>query len=717
MPAGVDLTGRPTTLRDVDLDRFFAPRRVAFVGASDTEGSQAALNLELFLAWAEPAGVELLPVNPRRDEVAGRRCYASLREVPGEIDVVIVMVPAAAAVDVLEEAAALGVRFAVLFPSGFAEASSDGADRQARIARLLAQGTMRVLGPNTGLGSFQDFSPGVAGRRIALITQSGHQGRPIYQAQQLGIGLSHWAPTGNEADLESADFVAYFADQPEVGVIAAYIEGFKDGRTLLLAADRAADRGVPIVVVKVGRTELGRSWATSHSGHLAGSDAVTSAAMRQAGIIRVDALDELLDVSALLARASRPTADGVAIYSISGGTGAHAADLAAAAGLQLPELSERTQAALHEHVAGDLRVSNPVDSGGMPSMDETAGRAIIRAILDDPAVGALVVPMPGAFSPLGEIMSRHLVEAARGTDKLVCVVWGSPVGDEPAYREVLLPSGLPVFRTLGNCLTALRAWQDHHAFLARRRSPFREVPTVRSSAAGRARELLQPGASSEHRSKQVLAAYGVPVSRDVLCTDPEQAVAAARSFGGPVVLKISSADIAHKSDLGLVRVGVEGDDQIRSVATELLAAAAEHAPAHELDGVLVCELVRGGTETILGVVRDELFGPVVVFGIGGVAVEVYGDVTFRVPPFDRDEAQRMIREVRGLALLTGARGRPPADLDALADAIMAVQRLALDLHDAVLELDINPLIAGPDGCTAVDALVVGAAVPPPRAPT
>ena len=702
----VDVTGRPLALRELDLDRLFAPRRIAFVGASDTEGSQAALNLRLLTGWADATGVEVVPVNPRRREVDGRRCYPSLHDVPGELDVVVVMVPAAAAVSVLEDAETVGAPFAVLFPAGFAEAGDDGADRQARVSRLLAEGRLHVLGPNTTLGAFQDFSPGVGGKRIALITQSGHQGRPIYQAQQLGVGLSHWAPTGNEVDLESADFAAYFAAQDDVGVVAAYIEGFADGRTLLLAADRAAEHGVPIVVVKVGRTELGRSWARSHSGHLAGSDAVTSAALRQAGIVRVDALDQLLDVSVLLARAGPPLADGIAIYSISGGTGAHAADLATAAGLSVPELSVATQARLHEHVSPFLRVSNPVDSGGMPSMDETAGRAIIDAILDDPAIGALVVPMPGSFSPLGEIMSRHLVEAAARTDKLVCVVWGSPVGDEPAYRDVRLPSGIPVFRTVPNCVTALRAWVDHHAFLARRRSPFVDAPREPSPAAAVARPLLRPGTMSEHASKSVLSAYGVRVTRDVLCTDAEAAVAAARQLGGRVVLKISSPAIAHKSDLGLVRVGVAGDDQVRSVATELLGTAAEHASPDEIEGVLVCEQVEGGTETILGVVRDELFGPVVVFGLGGVAVEVYGDVTFRVPPFDRDEAHRMVREVRGLPLLTGARGRPAADLEALVDAIMAVQRLAVDLHDEVVELDVNPLVAGPDGCVAVDALVV-----------
>ena len=702
----VDVTGRPTELREVDLDRFFFPKTVAVIGASDSEGSASAMNYRMLRTWLDPRGVEVFPVNPNRDTVGGEPAYRSLADVPGDVDVAIILVGAAAAEAALDDIIAKKASFAVLFGAGFAESGSEGAQRQERIAAKVAASDVRLLGPNTTLNAFQPFED-LPGKAIALITQSGHQGRPIYQAQEIGIRVSHWAPTGNEADLESADFIRYFVESDDVGVVAAYIEGFKDGRTLLLAADQAAQRGVPLVVVKVGRTEVGRSWAQSHSGHLAGSDAVMSAVFRQFGVIRVDALDELLDTSVLLARAAPPVADGVAIYSISGGTGAHVSDLATAAGLHLPALQQQTQDRLHEWIAPFLRVSNPVDSGGHPTGD-WRGPLILEAILNDPGVGVLIVPIAGAFSPISEAFARDIVAASEETDKPICVVWGSPVGTEEAYRDILLPSRVPVFRSVGNCLSAVKAYFDHHAFTADYRSAFAKPVTRRASGAQAAATLLSPGgALSEHSSKQILAAYGIPTTRDTLCSSAAEAVRAAESLGYPVVMKVSSPAATHKSDLGLVRVGVRSAREVRATYAELSDIAASALPAGAIEGVLVSEMVPGGVETILGVTRDDLFGPTILFGIGGVAVEVYRDVTFRVPPFSKEEAHRMVREVTGLPLLQGARGAPRADINAIVTTIMKLQRLAVDLSDDLVELDINPLVALPKGVVALDALAVG----------
>ena len=702
----VDVMGRPTRLRRVDLDRFFAPQTVAVIGASDSSGSASAMNYRMLRSWLDPRGVQVFPVNPNRSEVGGEPAYRSILDVPGDVDVAIILVGADAAEAALDDVIAKKAPFAVLFGAGFAESGAQGAARQERVAAKVAASEVSLLGPNTTLNAFQPFDD-LPGKAIALITQSGHQGRPIYQAQEIGIRVSHWAPTGNEADLESADFIRYFADQDDVGVVAAYIEGFADGRTLLLAADHAAQRGVPVVMVKVGRTQVGRSWAQSHSGHLAGSDAVLSAVFRQAGITRVDTLDQLLDTSVLLSRAAPPQADGVAIYSISGGTGAHVSDLAMAMGLHLPELSQATQDALHSWIAPFLRVSNPVDSGGHPTGD-WRGPKILQAILDDPAIGVLVVPIAGAFSPISEAFARDLVAASEATDKPICVVWGSPVGTEEAYRDILLPSQVPVFRSVGNCLAAVQAYFDHHRFQARHTSPFAKPVTRRLPAAKRGSALLAGGgALAEHDAKELLAAYGIPTTDDVLCASAAQAVRAAERIGYPVVMKVSSAAATHKSDLGLVEVGVPNARGVRATYAQLLERAEAVLPAGAIDGVLVCQLVTGGVETILGVTTDELFGPTVMFGIGGVAVEVYRDVTFRVPPFDKAEARRMISEVQGLPLLQGARGKPKCDLNALVATIMKLQRLAVDLAGELVELDINPLVALPKGVVALDALAVG----------
>jgi acyl-CoA synthetase (NDP forming) len=402
----------------------------------------------------------------------------------------------------------------------------------------------------------------------------------------------------------------------------------------------------------------------------------------------------------------------VCVYAISGGTGAHMADMVAAAGLRLPELTAATQAALHDDlIPSYLRVSNPVDCGGPPVAD-ARGRRILDAILADPNVDVLVVPITGAVAIFSEPFTRDLVDVAQTTDKPIFVVWGAPPGTDDTYYLRLLDGGLPVFRSFGNCVKALAAYLGYWSFARSYRSPFDDAPLEPLPAAAEARELLtragSDGTLSEHASKQLLATYAIRSSRDVLCGSADDAVRAAEEIGLPVVMKVSSPALTHKSDLGLVRVGVSSSDEVRAVYDELTRTALDHAAGADVDGVLVCEMVTGGVETVVGVSRDELFGPVVMVGLGGVFVEVLGDVTFRVPPFGREDAERMLRELRGFPLLAGARGAQPADVEALVDVIMQVQRLALDLAGEIRELDVNPLVVLPKGAGAValDALVV-----------
>ncbi|MFF9480764.1 acetate--CoA ligase family protein [Streptomyces sp. NPDC014733] len=703
--ADLDVSGRPLSAAVPDLDRFFRPASVAVVGASDSAGRPNTGITRQLIAWADRVGARLHPVNPGRRTVFGRDCHPTVADLPGPVDLAVLLV--ADPVPVIEQLPAAGVRFAVAFASGFAETGADGAAAQERLADAVRRSGVRLLGPNTNLNAFESFRDDLDGPAIALITQSGHQGRPVFALQELGIRLTHWAPTGNEADLETADFLSYFASRPEVGAIAAYVEGLKDGRSFLLAADHAARAGVPVVAVKVGRTETGARTAASHTGKLTGADGVVDAAMRQFGVIRVDGLDELQDTAALLARAREPLAEGVAVYSISGGTGAHFADLATAAGLRLPVLSDAKQAELHQWIPDYLNVANPIDNGGHPVGDER-GPKIIDAILDDPSVGVLICPITGPFPPMSDKLARDLVAAAERTDKLVCVVWGSPVGTEEAYRSTLLGSSrVATFRTFGNCVTAVRAYLGHHRFTAGYRSPFDDAPRTLSPSARKARALLRPGTQlSEHAAKQLLRAYGIRVPREQLVTSAAAAVRAASLVGYPVVMKASGPQLAHKSELGLVKVGLTSASQVRDAYRELTEIArCEGVP---LDGVLVCQMIERGVEMVVGVTRDSLFGPTVTVGLGGVLVEVLQDVAVGVPPFGEEQARAMLGELRGHALLEGVRGAPPADVDALVEVVLRVQRMALELDGGLAELDINPLVVLPrgQGAVALDALAV-----------
>lgn len=715
MDPPADSTGRALALRDLDLDLFFHPRTVAVIGASPTPGRANNSIWQKIRSWAEPTGATVIPVTPSHRDIDGEPCVASVLDIPGPVDLAVILV--ADAVGMFETVVHKEVPFAVIFGAGFAESGAEGEARQRRLEDLVASGPTHLLGPNTNLNAFEPFRADLGGPRLALITQSGHQGRPVYAAQDQGIAMSHWVPTGNESDLEFADFARWFADRPEIGVIAAYIEGFKDGRTMMLAADHAARAGVPIVCVKVGRTEAGRSMAKSHTGHLAGADRVVEGVFHQFGITRVDGLDELTDTAAMFARTqeARPVGRGVCIYAISGGTGAHMADLCSSAGLDLPALAPATQAELRRWIPDELRVSNPVDSGGPPSMD-ARGRRILDALLADPNVDMIICPITGAVEVISRPLATDLVAAAATSTKPFFVVWGSPDTNDPVYRDILLPSDLPVFRTFGNCVAAARAFFDHADFRSRFVSPFSLSPTSVPRGAATARKQAAAilvsnedragRALSEHASKQLLAAYGIATTRDVLCTS---AAAAARAFaarGGPVVMKVCSEDLSHKSDHDLVAVGVSTARAARETYASLLERA-RHADRHAtIDGVLVCEQITDGVETVVGVTPDPLFGPTVMFGLGGVQVEVYEDVVFRVPPFDAGEARRMIDEVRGRALLSGFRGRPAADIDALVDVIMRVQRLAVDHASTIAEVDINPLVIRRRGAVALDALVI-----------
>src|SRR5262245_61594201 len=314
----VDVSGRPLQLRDVDLDTFLNPRTIAVIGASEQSAKPNTAMTRKFSAWAEQHGATFYPVHPTYETVLGHKCYRSLEEVPGDLDLAIILT--GRAVDTFEEVLQRKAKFAVIFAAGFSETGAEGEKLEQRLEGRVRSGDVRLLGPNTNLNAFEDFRADLEGPSIALITQSGHQGRPVFQGQEIGIRLTHWAPTGNEVDLEFADFARYFADQPEVGVIAAYIEGFKDGRTLMLAADHAARLKKPMVIVKVGRTDAGSSMAASHTGHLTGSDAVTSAVFRQFGVTRAEGLDDLLDTSAAFARTGPSRGGRVGIYAISGGT-------------------------------------------------------------------------------------------------------------------------------------------------------------------------------------------------------------------------------------------------------------------------------------------------------------------------------------------------------------------------------------------------------------
>jgi len=676
-----------------DLDRFYHPRTVAIIGASDTAGRPNYLLLNKVRAKLEPEGTTVYPVNPRVESIDGLRCYASVHDIDDEIDLAVIMVGDAIAA--MEEVAKKGARFAIVFTAGFSEVGAEGAERERRLGEIAAAGGVRLMGPNTNVNAFEDFAER-DGKKVCLITQSGHQGRPIVQGERLGIGFRHWAPTGNEVDLDVADFVDYFASLDDCGAIAMYVEGFRDGPKLVRALAHAAAK-VPIVCVKVGRSEAGERMALAHTGHLTGADRVVDAVFDRYGVIRVDDLDEVMEIAGLFTLAPPPRGDRVAIYAISGGSGAHLADLFGAAGIPMPDIAPATQEVCRKFIPEYLKVSNPVDNGANAIRAGDANVTILRALVDDPATDIVVIPITGILESISVKYCTDIAAVAAESAKPVIVLWGSPITDEGF--DILCEARVPIVRSFRNGTRAVKAFTDWYRFAGTYQPP----PTCDGVTA--VTGAIETGVLGDDAARAVLEEAGVPLVRQQLCADAAAAAAAAGSIGCPVVLKVASVDIPHKSDLGLVAVGVADAESVAATATALLARAAEAAPDAHVDGIVVQEMVSGGVELLVGVSRDPLFGPVLAVGTGGVFAEVLDDVALSLAPVDAARAAEMLERLRGSALLDGARGTDPVDRDAVIDAICAVGRLACDPR--IAELDVNPLIASADGCRAVDALIVG----------
>jgi acyl-CoA synthetase (NDP forming) len=694
-------------LRAIDWDVLYRPQSVAVIGATDTAGAPRNQWIQVRDRLGA-RGARVVPVHPTKSEILGSPAYPSVLDVPGEVDVAVVLVrdPLPA----LEECLRKGVRFAFVFSAGFGEVGTEAGDLAEATLRELASGPMRVIGPNTNLNFYEPWKTGLPGRSLAVVTQSGFQGRPLVQGEVLGIPIHTWATVGNETDIEWSDFVAHLVAQPEVGAVAAYVEGFANGRTLQLAADAAARARTPIICIKVGRSEQGRAMAQAHTGHLTGADAVHDAVFEQYGILRVDDIDEAVEIAGMFCHTDLvPGVGGVAIYAMSGGTAAHVADLCGVFGVPVPTFAAETVERLGELLPWYLRKDNPVDSGGVITATP-ANREVLRAMLDDPAVEVLFAPITGVFPGMSDALAADLIALHKEGGKPVVAAWTSPLRDNDAYRA-LCEAGVPLFHSLTGAVKGLSALGRWSTFTRDYRSPFDDAPIAASSARPVAQALLRGGGTlNEVSSKELLAAYDIPTVAEVVATSEDAAAKAAATLGLPVVAKVLSADILHKSDLGLVAVGLRTEQEVREAYRALMARAADAAPAARLDGIVVQSMVQGAVvEAILGLSHQHPFGPVVLVGLGGVLTEVYADVGFLVPPFDEAHARRVIGGLKAAALLRGVRGRPSGDVDALVAAVMNLQRLAQEVGDDVLELDINPLLVLPEGqgVVAVDALVVG----------
>jgi acyl-CoA synthetase (NDP forming) len=700
-----------------DLRRFFAPDKVALVGATEDLGKFGGRCLKQMLDFGFTG--EVFPVNPNRKEVFGRPCYPSLSDLPAVPDHVGIVLPAKACIATVAECGRLGIPFATVFSSGFSEfGTEESMALQAELVRTARAAGVRLMGPNcNGMINFVDgfaltstatiSGPRRAAGDIGIVGQSGGatQVNVMWRAQELGLGVSYQVSSGNDADLDLLDYMNFLVEDPGTRVVLALAERIADGPRLRALAERAAELEKPIALIKFGRTEAGAKAAASHTGAVTGADAVFDAAARQLGIIRVNDATELYEAAMLLRQSARPRGHRAASLAISGGNLVLFTDLAASHGITFPAFAPETAAKLRTLIPGFMAVNNPADlsAGAIGAKDLFATAA--RTLLEDPSVD-VTVPLI-TFAPAADI--RAVAAMAQTAEKPVAILWtGRCSDDESLTRQTLVAEGRAVFRDALPCAQAISRTMNWSEFLRRRAdAPKPQRPADVDPA--KARTLLEAGGTSlsEGASRQVLACYGLHGPSEALAATPEEAATAAKKLGGKVVLKIQSPDILHKTEAGVIRLGVTGDTAA-DAARDILVAAKAYAPAARIEGILVQEMVTGGQEMLLGMARDATFGPVLTLGFGGIHVEVLRDVTFRLPPISPEEAQAALEELRLAPMLRGVRGAPAADVPALADAIARFSWLVADLGELLEEVDVNPLAVMPagDGVRVLDALVV-----------
>lgn len=700
-----------------DLHRLFNPRSIALVGASTELGTISGQPMN-FLVKRGYEGT-LYPINPKYPELLGRKCYPSIDELPEVPDVAIILVNARLAVAMLEACGRKGVPFVIMFSSGFSEIGAEGAAMQNELRAIADRHGIGLVGPNcqgmigvpakayAGFGSafIYDYQPGP----VSMVSQSGGFGFSVMSlaAMEGGVGFRYVVTTGNEVGISTLDFWRFLIDDPGTRMIASYTEGMKDARRLRELGEAALEARKPILVWKVGNSEEGQRAVASHTANLSGATALYQAAFRQTGIQQIEDIQDIVDYSAAFQCGKVPRGNRVAIITISGGAGIMMTDEAIARGLAVQPLSPETVQKLRPLVPSFAALGNPIDLTAAIFDDTDLCRKALELIIDDPLVDSIAMANAGLQGEVATKVAREIANAARRSDKPIMLGWSARrqvAGEAYALLDELK---IPHYRSPMRCMRALAALTNH-ALACRRHEARKSEPLLVLADADAKSELAAAKSDlAEYRAKRLLARYGIAVTQEALASSAADAARIAARIGFPVVLKVQSADVPHKTEAGGVRIGVGTAAEVESAYEDILASVRAYEPEAAIDGILVQEMVTDGVEVILGINNDPLFGPAIMFGLGGIFTEVMKDVSLRLAPIHASVAREMIREVKAYPLLAGARGRPPCDEDALVDALCRLSALAVDLGDHLAELDINPLFVLPAGrgVKAGDALI------------
>ena len=687
------------------LDAMVRPRSVAVVGASDDATRIGGRPI----AYMQRQGFQgaILPVNPNRATVQGLAAFANVAALPQVPDVAIVAVPGEAAVQAVDDLGAKGCRAAIVFTAGFAEVDEAGQAAQDRMVAAARKHGMRILGPNC-LGLFNaavnfypmfstSFEQGwpIKGN-IGIASQSGAYGTHLFATSRArGLGTTVCVTTGNESDVSLGEVIGWMAQAPEVEVICAYAEGIRESERFVAALDLARRNRKPVVMMKVGQSELGGHAAKSHTASIAGDDAVTDAVLREFGVVRAGTTEQMLDIAYAASRRIYPVRNTLGVITVSGGAGVLISDAAEAAGVPMPEMPEAAQAKLKSLISFSAP-RNPVDCTAQAVNQTEMFEHFLETTAEAGGYQSMMVflTQTGGSTTMAPKLRPYLKQAReKFPDRLWVLSVIASADKVRGYEE----DGYIVFEDPSRAVAAIEAMGRFGAAFAAPPAEEIIVPPVSLPAA----------TPTEAEGKRILAKAGVPAVPEKACVSADEAVAAAQSFGFPVVAKILSPDILHKSEIGGVILDLADADAVRAAHATLLQRAAERAPGARIEGVLIAKQIKGAVEMALGIARDPVFGPVAMVGLGGVFIEILKDVAFRRCPFGEAEAEAMIRSLKGFPLLDGARGRPKADVKALAAALSALSRFAAGAGGRLAGVDVNPLLVLPEGqgAFAADAVI------------
>jgi acetyl coenzyme A synthetase (ADP forming)-like protein len=693
------------------LEELFQPSSLAVVGASASPGKVGRVVLENIIESGFTGKV--YPINPSHSEVMSLKCYPAVRELPEVPDLAVIIVPADSVDEILDECGSAGVKAAVIISAGFKESGREGYRREMKLEKTALNYSIRVLGPNC-LGLADTHTPLNATfatkapleGKVAFMSQSGALGTAVLGwSSEVQLGFSRFISLGNKMDLNESDLLEALEKDDNTMVIAAYLEGVSEGGRFLEVTSRLS-RNKPVIVFKAGTTQAGARAVSSHTGTLAGSENAYMAAFRKCGALRAGTIEDLFMLSRTMAAQPPPRGPRVAVITNAGGPGIIASDALEHKGLVLATLNDNTTCKLREELPEAASIYNPVDVLGDAGADRY--RLAAATVLDDPSVDAMIVILTPQAMTNASQAAEALAEKARDTDKTILSVFMGG-RDVSAAEEILREIGIPNFQFPEEAVNTLSSMKSYADYLSRPEGTRIRFEVDR----GRVHEVFDSIREQDRlelvevEARGILEAYGLPVARTLLATNLEECIKAGRKIGYPVVAKIASPQIMHKTDVGGVVLDISNTDELITAYEKITANARKFLPQAHIWGVLVQELLPPSRELILGVKRDSQFGPLVMVGLGGVYVEILKDISFRLAPLSEEEAREMLQELKSYWLLSGARGEAPADITAVIESMLRVSQLVTDFPD-INELDINPLrvLEEGKGCLAADARIV-----------